>query len=1002
MRKKGFIATIITLIVTLFAGICVSVVKAQETPPQSPFEATYVLGETINVPTRTVDGASSEAVVIYPDGSSVSSTSVKLSMPGKYTVEYRVTANGKTNKESYSFTVPYPTYSVSSRNDTASYQEVTVNGQTREGLFVQLETGSKFTCNQVIDLTKMKKGEPLMSLFIVPETYMQLDCSRFFIDVVDAEDESNYFTICVKQSPLQNHHVSFVGAKAHNQPDYFGVERGLENGAPLNGSWGFAVSAAFRGVNFGQENAALRFSYDNDTQTVYMDNNAYSTNSGNYLIDFNNSKCFKSGWDGFASGKVRISAYAGGYAKDSMGFLVTSIAQVDLTQENLSLTEPTGLDIDFGEYSENDYPHAVVGKPYRIFDATPWSMYTQERVDVTVKTMYGASNMYGESNEVNVSIQDGCFVPQRAFTHTIVYTVTDGFGQKKEYTVPVKVEAEEPKIDFTVDAAQVSAELGVWVDLPKIENPTGGNGKLREEILLKNTNTGKTVVIEGESYRFVEKGEYVLLYTVKDYNECFKTVEIPVELATEVSGPVFEEVPMTPKTYIKGAKYAVPMIMADDFSTGSLKKINASVKVLADGTTELPVKDGYFVADGAEITLRYTATDGAGKVGTKDYTVSVTDVNFTEKYVDTTKYFQAEGGEAIIGENEEDLYLKATEQNAYFTFIRELYGDAFSLVFNMESDKTEYGKLYVRIWDKLNEDKEIVVSIINEDGVAFVSVNGAKAVKTNYKFGGDVSKGRVELREGNMMFICNEYIPVTTYANGEAFDGFENYVYFTVGLEDCVGNAQLHIEEICGQTMSIGATDLAPTLIFPDTRCVGEKDYGTTLVIEPVKALDVFDPYAIVTFSVFLPSGTPATALDGTLLQNVPMDKTYQIQINAYGTYRFKYIAKATRGRDGDLSENVRCLDKVAPEISVSTKEITGKVGEALTIPEFSVSDNNSDGLAMAENTYIQIITPDGIFITYNAAKGYIPEKAGVYTISYYVFDEEFNATVVDVVCRVE
>ena len=993
MRKKGFIATIITLIVTLFAGICVSVVKAQEESAPKPFEDTYVLGETINVPTRTIGTSTSEAVVIYPDGSSVSSTSVKLSMPGKYTVEYR-DVNGKTDdKNRYSFTVPYPTYTLGAKKDTATYTSFEMEGRTKEGLHVKLETGSKFTCNQVIDLTQIYEDEPLISLYITPAVYKQLDCSLFYIDVADAEDASNYFTIQIRKSAYHEGARAYVGAKAHNQDAYWGAYTGDKNGKLESGIHGFITNAGFNGVEFGLDSAELRFSYDNDTQTLYMDNNYLK--GGNYLIDFNNSSCFKNGWSGFASGKVRISAYASSYAKDSMSFLVTSIAQVDLTQENLSLTEPTGLDIDFGEYSETELPHGVVGKPYRIFDATPWSMYTQERVDVTVKTSYGSDH------QLNVSVQDGCFEPQRAVTHTIVYTVTDGFGQKKEYTVPVTVDEDYPPITFEVDAAQVSAELGVWVDLPKIENKTGGNGKLREEIVLKNTDTGKTVVIEGESYRFVERGEYVLLYTVKDYNECFKTVEIPVELATEVQGPVFEEVPVLTKTYIKGAKYAVPMIMADDFSTGSLKKINASVKVLADGTTELPVTDGYFVADGAQITLRYTATDGAGKVGTKDYTVSVTDVNFTEK-VDTTKYFQSEGGEAIIGENEEDLYLKATEQNAYFTFIRELYGDAFSLVFNMESDKTEYGKLYVRIWDKLNEDKEIVVSIINEDGVAFVSVNGAKAVKTNYKFGGDVSKGRVELREGNMMFICNEYIPVTTYANGEAFDGFENYVYFTVGLEDCVGNAQLHIDAVCGQTMSIGATDLEPTLIFPDTRCVGEKDYGTTLVIEPVKALDVLDPYAVVTFSVFLPSGAPATALDGTLLQNVPMDKTYQIQINAYGIYRFKYFAKATRGRDGDRSENVRCLDKVAPEISVSTKEITGKVGEALSIPECSVSDNKSDGLAMAENTYIQIITPDQIFITYNAAKGYIPEKAGVYTIRYYVFDEEFNATMVDVVCRVQ
>ena len=1002
MRKKGLIVTILTLIVTLFMGICVNVVNAQEeAPQQNPFEATYDLGETISVPTRNilVNGVStpSEAVVIYPDGSAVAMQKVKLSKSGVYTVEYRAKANGKTYKESYQFTVAYPTYTLGAKSDTATYEAVTVNGQTREGLHVKLSSGSKFTCNQVIDLSKVKEGEPLMSLYITPDTYMQLDCSQFYIDVVDAEDESNYFTILVKNSPYHND-KSYVGAKAHNQKDYWGAYTGDKNGTLYNGMHGFIANAGFRGVNFGLDTAELRFSYDNDTQTVYMDNNMYG---GKYLIDFNNFNCFKNGWDGFASGKVRISAYASGYAKDSMSFLINSIAQVDLTQAEITLTEPTGLDIDFGEYSENDYPHAVVGNPYRIFDATPWSMYTQERVDVTVKTSYGSSN------ELNVDIKNGCFVPQKAVTHTIVYTVTDGFGNTKKYPVPVKVDTEYPPITFEIEEEpeEVNAELGTWADIPQIQNATGGNGNLREEIVLKNKTTGKTVVVEGESYRFVEQGEYVLIYTVKDYNECATAKEIPVVLQASQK-PVFEEQPKMPLTYIKGATYAVPMINADDFSSGSLKKVNASVKVFGD-TTELAVTDGYFVADGAQITFQYTAKDGQQRVNTVEYTKSVTDVGFTEDDLDTTKYFQAVGGEAVFGDkiveniSEKVVYLKATEENAEFTFIREINGENCSVAFYMDEDKTEYGKLRVRLQDMYNADKYVDVLLINEEGKASVSVNGAKAVRINYNFGGDVSRGLLRLR-GNNLFICNEYITVNTYANGEAFEGFENHVYLTIGLEDCYGNAQLHIDEINGQSLTFGARDLGPAFIFPETRCVGEREYGSTLVIEPVKAIDVFDPCVYVTFSVVLPSGKFATALDGTLLKNVRMDQTYQIKIDTYGRYKFEYKAKVTRGRDGSTLEIVTCLDKVAPEISVSTNEITGKVGEALTIPEFSVWDNYTGDEALAERTFIQIITPDQIFITYNEAKGYIPEKAGVYTIRYYVFDEEFNPTMVDIVCRVK
>jgi hypothetical protein len=48
MKKKGILISLLTLIVTLVAGICVRVVEAQEQTAQSPFATTYELGTTLN------------------------------------------------------------------------------------------------------------------------------------------------------------------------------------------------------------------------------------------------------------------------------------------------------------------------------------------------------------------------------------------------------------------------------------------------------------------------------------------------------------------------------------------------------------------------------------------------------------------------------------------------------------------------------------------------------------------------------------------------------------------------------------------------------------------------------------------------------------------------------------------------------------------------------------------------------------------------------------------
>lgn len=997
MKKKGIVISLLTLIVTLVMGVCVSVVKAQGNTAQSPFESTYELGETLKIPARsiTVNGVAQDSVpiVVYPDGKSVSADSVKLSDAGVYTVEYRAFVGGKTYKESYQFTVEYPMYSVTAKSDAVTYQEVTVNGQTEEGLLVKVGNGSTFVCNQTVDLTKMEKGENLISMYIVPETYGAHDCTYLYLKLSDALDASNFVTIKIYKSPTDKN-VIYASAKAHNQEKYYGVEKGLENGLPITNNWGFAAKGSFTGSNFGADNYEIRFSYDNDTQTLYMDNNCYG-GGGNYVIDFNNASAFTENWNGFASGKIRVSAYASSYAKSSMSFLITSLAQVDLKQTVLEITEPTGLTVDFGDYDKDSYPHAVVGKPYRIFDATPLSIYTKERVDIAVKTSYGSSNA------ISVDIKDGCFIPQRAVTHTIVYTVTDRFGNKKEYPVPVTVDATYAPVDFEIEQTQVNVELGNWVEVPQITSCSGGNGYLTTEIILKNKTTGKTVAITDSSYRFVEQGEYAFVYTVRDYNECAKTVEIPVTL-TLSQKPIFLDEPTLPLTYIKGGKYAVPILYADDFSSGSQQSMQASVKVYA-GTTELTVTNGYFIADGSAITLVYSATDKQNRTNTQEYTVPVTDVGFNGT-LDLTKYFLTNGGVAITvdktveGSLQKLLTLKANESRADFVFIRELNGKKFSTTFALEEGKTGYEKITLRLMDTENKDKYITVDLIDTNGKIAVSINGGMAVNTAYQFGGDIKDCEMQLN-GDSLFICNEYFTVKTYADGTAFTGFEKFVYFMISFENCTGNAELTLKNINQQGMNnaLGADVTEPNVMFLGTRSCGERELNTVITIDPVVATDVLDPYAEIRFSVRLPSKQYAAALDGTVLKNVSADKVYQIKLTEYGSYTFNYTYRDSNDNEESFTTVVTCLDRIAPEISVPSNELTGKVGQALTIPECAVTDNFSKKVSV----YIQIITPDSKFVTYDKEKGYIPEKAGVYTIRYYVFDENYNAQIQDLICKV-
>lgn len=1005
MKKKGILIALVTFVLTLVMSVCVSTVRAQEQQPQSPFEATYALGDTLKIPSRSItyDGVTKEAsaVITYPDTSKVSQDSVKLTEAGKYTVEYRATINGRVRKETYSFVVDYPMYELTAKSDFASYQSVTVNGATDEGLLVKINNGSTFKCNQVIDLNEMQPGQNLLSFFVVPEAFGSHDCNYIYIKIADALDLDNYILIRIRQSPEQDSAL-YVGARACNQEAYWGVEKGHPDGTPLSeGNWGFALEGSFKGYGFGSHNREIRLSYDNDTQTVYMDNNYYS-NGGNYVIDFNNPLAFTEGWDGFDSGKVVISMDAGDYIKGNMSFLVTSLAQVDLRRTALDLKEPSGLEIDYGDYDSTSYPHAVKGKPYRIFDATPYSTYTPERVTVSVKTSYGASSAK------NVDVKKGAdgslsFTPLSNIRHTIVYTVTDGFGQTKDYTVPVEVDATYTPVTFSVSATAITARIGERIAMPEFLDMAGGNGVLKTKMVLKNKTTGETVEIKDDTCRIMTQGNYEFVYTVSDYNTCSKSITIPITL-TPVDGPEFGEDPILPLTYIKGAKYSVPALYADDFSSGSQQIIQATSQVYS-GTKELTVTNGYFVAEGTSITLKYTAKDGLNRTRVQEYTVSVTDVGFTST-LDLTKYFIAEGGVAttvnrtIEGSTQKLIALQAQASNARFKFIRELNGRSFTTTFALEDKKTNYEKIVLRLIDAIDENKYVEVVLTNKDDKIAVTPTGGMEIKTKFKFGGDV-KDCVAQLDGNTLFICNEYFTIRKYVDGTDFTGFDKFVRFEMDFVNCTDTAEIIIKNINQQSMNngLGEDGSEPNLMYIGKKCPSEADLNEIVSLNPVFVADVLDPYATITLSVKTPSGEYATALDGTVLKSVPTDKTYQLKLAEYGSYSISYKYADSNGNGRTRPMTVNCLDKKAPVISVGTDHVSGRVGEKITVPEYTATDNYSTGSAV--KGYIQIITPDGLYLSYNAKTGYTPTKAGVYTIRYLVFDGNYNLQYKDIICIV-
>ncbi len=114
------------------------------------------------------------------------------------------------------------------------------------------------------------------------------------------------------------------------------------------------------------------------------------------------------------------------------------------------------------------------------------------------------------------------------------------------------------------------------------------------------------------------------------------------------------------------------------------------------------------------------------------------------------------------------------------------------------------------------------------------------------------------------------------------------------------------------------------------------------------------------------------------------MDNSFTPQTG--GTYTVTYRAKDAFQNVAEVSFKVKIPDTVKPEIAVSNVPSTGMVGKMIQLPEAVVTDDVS--LNLTAN--ILVSGPKGEQITLNNSS-FIPQTAGIYTVTYSAVDEDNN-----------
>jgi hypothetical protein len=147
------------------------------------------------------------------------------------------------------------------------------------------------------------------------------------------------------------------------------------------------------------------------------------------------------------------------------------------------------------------------------------------------------------------------------------------------------------------------------------------------------------------------------------------------------------------------------------------------------------------------------------------------------------------------------------------------------------------------------------------------------------------------------------------------------------------------------------------------------------------------------------PDGQVVVSEDGIALNGVDATREYQINLTEYG----QYYVSVSAVEDGwkytntsHLEYVVTVVDGVPPTIEFTEEfETELEVGDLLTIPAYTVSDNYS--AAEKLTVMIMVINPKGMPVyLYGEQPAMTCAYAGTYKVYIYVYDEIGNLVTVE------
>lgn len=960
-------------------------------------EGSFVYGTTVAMPRAYIrlggEDVAASAYVTLPNGSVVTGDTFTLGQAGKYVVCFSVKHMGKVYTESREFFVDAPFVSVG-ENSSAVVGTYTGCGSTKNntGYLLRIADGEEVVFNKLIDISALTAQDALFSAFVTPDALGTADFNRVIFTLTDAIDETCSLTIVADRVVDSDwgDSITYFKAAGENQT-LTGVEGIGTTGEKVhvNNEYGGCITHSFigkasNGTAIVPSDNPMRFSYDKNEQTLKV--------GGVTFTDLDNAKYYKSPWNGFPSGKAKLTVSASGYNAKTANLCVTGIFGLDFDEAIVKDTTPPDITVN-STYER--MPIGELGCTYPIPTATATDDYIGAcAVDCKV---YFA---YDTSAKVSVPVENGAIHADKIGTYTIVYTACDYYGNTAEKTLQFNIAAEIEPLAVQLPEYEETYECGAYVALQEA-TATGGTGNAIVSADVRYN--GNSMPVSGGSFKLSGAGTWEIVYTAVDYTG--KTAQKKVSLTAQPSeNPVFAEKPSLPKIFLNGYAYTLAEYYAETYTENSTEptKQLCTVKVEdKNGTKTLAAGTAYtpFVENsGDTVRIVYVCDGGESDVYEIPVVTPRTTTADGEVKLDVTEYLYGTGFTKAA--SEANVEITATESgDVSWLFANALLHENFSVELMTVPEKDLFEGIRLTLTDSVNDRNAVSVIIEKKRGKTYMRCGETSAALLSGFESAETTEISLEYVDGTFR-VGNVSVAVQSTDEGEAFTGFASEkVYLTVTMLNAEVGAQYNLRAISLNRFNENTADFAPPSVVISGDYGGTYDLGSTYEIPPVYAADVLAPNCTATMTVFTPSGVIATDVNGVQLKDMAVDQSYSVRLTEYGQYKVQYTAVETDwfGNKRVMQYTVSVYDDGAPDIVLRGVVTTGKVGEVYRLPSITVTDN----VTAAEDLKIVVYayTPDGKLK--RVEDGIRFSTAGNYTFRVMAMDEFGNASYREFTVRV-